>query len=125
MILMMHQDVWMYLFASKIALLSYTCTGLLSVRLIISWEGPPQCKFRMVTCQVLCTELSLWRPGSGVGLEGCQILQPGVQVAPAFLEKGSEGKTDFTHLTEKQQDKKLKGDLWGPTILLLPECLFL
>lgn len=125
MILIMHQDVLMYLSASKIALLSYTYTGLLSVRLIISWEGPPQCKFRMVTCQVLCIELSLWRPGSGLGLEGCQILQPGVQIAPASLEKGSEGKIDFTHLTEKQQDKKLKEDLWGPTILLLPECLFL
>lgn len=68
MILITHRDVLMYLSASKKALLFYTYTGLLSVRLVLSWEGPPQCKFRMVTCQVLCIELSLWRPGSGVGL---------------------------------------------------------
>ena len=56
-------------------------------------------KFRMVIYQVIYIEFSLWRPGSWVGLEGCQVLQPGVHVALISLEKGSEGKTDLIHLT--------------------------
>ena len=66
----------------------------------ISLQAHPQCcKFRMVICQVVSIAFSLWRPGSWVGHEGCQVLQPGVHVAPFSLEKGSEGKTDLTHLT--------------------------
>lgn len=107
---------------------------------ITSLRAHPQCrKFRMVIGQVVYIEFFLRKPGSwgggwglegcwGVGwewgLEGCWVLQPGVHIAPFSLEKGSEGKTDLTHMTQKQKDKQ-KRDLFDFTILWsLPECLF-
>lgn len=56
-------------------------------------------------------EVFLWRPGSWVGLEGCQVLQPWVYTAPVSLEKVSEGKTYLTYLTGKQREQGNKAEI--------------
>lgn len=61
--------------------LSSASAGPLSVG-FIRWESPQCCGFRKVTCQVVSMTFSLWGAGSWVGLEGCQVLWPGVYTAP-------------------------------------------